>query len=86
MLERNKLECIEKNYAKLGGTVSKPRFNRIIEHGNNPILDIGCGNGGYVKGLSNAGLKSYGIDIFHPCGKSEILDKIVIGSGTNLPF
>lgn len=70
------------------GEVAKPRLDRILKYAGNTILDVGCGNGGYVSELSKRGYVIRGIDLLPSTSiyNQEVNHRIIKGSVTYLPF
>lgn len=68
------------------GEVATPRLDRILKYAGNTILDVGCGNGGYVSELSKRGYVICGIDLLPQSYNQKVHHRIIKGSVTDLPF
>ncbi len=68
------------------GEVAKPRLDRILKYAGNTILDVGCGNGGYVCELSKKGYEIYGFELLLQPSNQEVSQRIIKGSVTDLSF
>jgi SAM-dependent methyltransferase len=79
-----------KGYDKV---VTERNFRRVVEFialkkGRIRLLDIGCAYGFLIKAASEVGLDAYGIDISIYALRQvpELSSKLILASGTNLPF
>jgi 2-polyprenyl-3-methyl-5-hydroxy-6-metoxy-1,4-benzoquinol methylase len=66
------------------------KYMKFLRKGSSlKMLDIGCGEGYYVRDAMEEGINAYGIDIStHALEKalSEVKDRITFGSITEIPF
>jgi SAM-dependent methyltransferase len=86
-MKTNSRTPVEDQYIKARAVEIGPsRIERILKSAGSSILDIGCGDGGYVGALLQHGYESYGLDLAPEPYGANISNYLIKGDASHLPF